>query len=157
MESEPTPLFSKPVIDPLNTAAWFTMDALWLARLEWPAYVAAVLTVVTGAALLVLGWREGRGALFADLGLNCWIVMNAVWLAHDLNGYETPRAFAVVVGILGFAVVVAARHSESPCGRSADGGNDFGRHGVSTELGESGRDGPVGPCRGERVRRDPPS
>ena len=112
MEPEPTPVLSKPVIDPLNTAAWFVMDAFWLARLEWPAYVAAGLTVATGVLLLVLGRREGRGALYADLGLNCWIVMNTVWLVHDLNGLETPRAFAAVVGTLGAGLIVAAaRHS----------------------------------------------
>jgi hypothetical protein len=108
----PTPLFSKSVIDPVNTVAWFAMDALWLARVEWPAYAAAVVTVVTGVMLLALGRREGRGALYADLGLNCWIVMNTVWLVHDLNGEETPRAFAAVTGVLGLAfIAAAARHS----------------------------------------------
>lgn len=111
-EPGPTPAFSKPVIDPLNTVAWFAMDALWLARLEWPAYAAAVVTVVTGVMLLALGRREGRGELYADLGLNCWIVMNTVWLVHDLNGHETPRAFAAVTGILGVVLIIAAaRHS----------------------------------------------
>ena len=111
-EAGPTPVFSKPVIDPLNTVAWFAMDALWLARLEWPAYAAAVVTVVTGVMLLALGRREGRGAVYADLGLNCWIVMNTVWLVHDLNDLETPRAFAAVTGVLGVALIVAAtRHS----------------------------------------------
>lgn len=114
LEPEPTPVFSKPVLDPLNTVAWFTMDALWLARLTWPAYVAAGVTVVTGVLLVVLGRREGRGALFADLGLNCWIVMNTVWLVHDLNGRETPRAFAAVVATLGAVCFIAAtRHSQN--------------------------------------------
>jgi hypothetical protein len=113
MEPEPTPAFSKPIIDPVNTAAWFTMDALWLARLEWPAYAAAGLTVATGVLLLILGRREGRGVLYADLGLNCWIVMNTVWLVHDLNGRETPRAFAAVMAVLGAALIIAAaRHSQ---------------------------------------------
>lgn len=113
MEPEPTSVFSKPVIDPVNTAAWFLMDALWLGRLEWPAYLAAGVTVVTGAWLLALGRREGRGAVFADLAMNCWIVMNVVWLAHDLNGYETPRSFAAVVGVLGAGfLLAAARHSQ---------------------------------------------
>jgi hypothetical protein len=63
--------------------------------------------------LLILGRREGRGAVFADLGLNCWIVMNTVWLVHDLNGRETPRAFAAVVGLLGAVLIIAAaRHSQ---------------------------------------------
>lgn len=118
MDAEPaavehTPLLSKPVIDPLNTAAWFIMDALWMARLAWPAYVAAGLTVVTGLLLLALARREGRGALLADLGLNCWIAMNTVWLAYDLNGYESPRALAAALGALGaFFIIAAARHSQ---------------------------------------------
>jgi hypothetical protein len=104
--------FSKPVIDPVNTLAWFAMDALWLCRLAWPAYLAAGLTVATGLLLLTLGRREGRGAVYADLGLNCWIIMNTVWLAHDLNGRDTPRAVAAVLGGLGAVfVVAAARHS----------------------------------------------
>ena len=108
-----TPMFSKAVIDPINTAAWFTMDALWLAKLEWPAYAAAALTVLTGVMLLILGRREGRGALYADLGLNCWIVMNTVWLIHDLNDHDTPRSFAAVMGALGaFFILAAARHSQ---------------------------------------------
>jgi hypothetical protein len=89
MGQKPTSMFSKPVVDPANTAAWFTMDALWLAKFEWPAYAAAAVTVLTGILLLILGRREGRGAVYADLGLNCWIVMNTVWLIHDLNGRDT--------------------------------------------------------------------
>ena len=39
MEPEPTRWWSKAVIDPVNTVAWFSMDALWLAKLAWPAYL----------------------------------------------------------------------------------------------------------------------
>ncbi len=110
---EPTPLFSKRVIDPLNSAAWFTMDALWIARLEWPAYGAAGLTVVTGVLLLILGWREGRSELFADLGLNCWIAMNTIWLVSDLTGHETPLALVGAVAFFGAAFIIAAAwHSQ---------------------------------------------
>jgi len=113
MEPEPTPVFSKAVIDPLNTALWFIMDALWLGRLEWLTYIATGLTVVTGVLLVILGRREGRGTLYADLGVNCWIVMNAVWLVHDLNWYDTPRAFAAIMGGLGVVfILAAARHSQ---------------------------------------------
>ena len=114
---EPARPFSKRVVDPLNTAAWFAMDALWMCKQEWPAYAFAALTVVTGVWLLVLGWRGGRGLLYADLGLNCWIVMNTVWLVADLNNRPTPLAFAVPVAVLGAAfLAAAARHSQ-----------DFGR------------------------------
>jgi hypothetical protein len=105
---EPTPPFSKRVVDPLNSFAWFTMDALWMCKLAWPAYAFAGVTVVTGVWLLVLGWRGRRGLVFADLGLNCWIVMNTVWLVADLNGQPTPLAVAVPVAVLGAVFLAAA-------------------------------------------------
>jgi hypothetical protein len=110
---EPAPPSLKGVVDTVNSFTWFTMDALWIVGLEWPAYVTAGLTVFTGVWLLALAWRQGWGALFADLGLNCWIWMNTVWLVSDMNGRETPRAFAVSVAILGAAFIAAAAwHSE---------------------------------------------
>ncbi|HVK17980.1 MAG TPA: hypothetical protein VM533_13610, partial [Fimbriiglobus sp.] len=84
-----------------NSITWFLMDALWMCKLAWPAYIFAALTVVTGVWLLVLGWRQRRGLLFADLGLNCWIAMNTVWLVADLNGYETPLGVAVPLAVVG--------------------------------------------------------
>jgi hypothetical protein len=105
---EPTPPLSKRLVDPLNSVAWFAMDSLWMFGLEWPAYAFGVVTVVSGVWLLILGWREGRGVLYADLGLNCWIVMNTVWLVSDMNGYETPLAVAGPVAVLGAAFLAAA-------------------------------------------------
>jgi hypothetical protein len=104
----PTPPFAKRVVDPLNSFAWFTMDALWMCRLEWSAYAFAALTVGTGVWMLVLGWREGRGVVLADLGLNCWIAMNTVWLVTDLRGQPTPLAVAVPLAVVGAAFLAAA-------------------------------------------------
>jgi hypothetical protein len=106
--TEPAPSFAKRVVDPLNSFAWFTMDALWMCKLEWPAYAFAALTVATGGWMLLLGWREGRGVLLADLGLNCWIAMNAVWLVADLNSRPTPLAFAVPLAVVGAGFLAAA-------------------------------------------------
>ena len=105
---EPRPPFSRRVVDPLNSFAWFTMDALWMCRLAWPAYIFAGLTVVTGIWLLAGGWREGRGALLADLGLNCWIGMNTVWLVSDLTGRPTPLGLTVPLAVLGAGLIAAA-------------------------------------------------
>ncbi len=105
---QPTPPSSKRVVDAVNSAAWFAMDAFWIFRLQWPAYIAAGLTVATGVLLLALAWRQDRGDLFADLGLNCWIAMNAVWLVSDLNGFPTPLAVAVPLALLGAVFLAAA-------------------------------------------------
>ena len=105
--------FAKRVVDPLNSVTWFTMDALWMCKLAWPAYVFAGLTVVTGVWMLACGWRQRRGVLLADLGLNCWIAMNTVWLVADLNGYPTPLGLAVPLAVVGAAfLAVAAWHSQ---------------------------------------------
>ena len=93
--------FAKRVVDPLNSIAWFLMDALWMCKLAWSAYLFAALTIVTGVWLLVLGWRRKSGLLFADLGLNCWIAMNTVWLVADLNGQPTPLEVAVPLAVVG--------------------------------------------------------
>src|SRR5690349_18922753 len=110
---EPNSSLTKRVADPLNSVAWFTMDALWVCRLEWPAYFFAGITVVTGFWLLALSWRVSAGAVFEDLGLTCWIVMNTVWLVLDLNGRSTSVAFAVPVATLGAIFLIAAAcHSQ---------------------------------------------
>lgn len=105
---EPARSFAKRVVDPLNSVVWFTMDTLWMCKLTWPAYIFAGLTVVTGIWLLVLGWRQKRGVLYAELGLNCWIAMNAVWLVTDLSGVPTPLEITVPLAVVGAAFITAA-------------------------------------------------
>jgi hypothetical protein len=107
MEST-SPQHASRIVDPLNTLAWFTMDALWMCRLEWPAYLFAGLTVATGIWLLVIGWREGWTVLLANLGLNCWIAMNTIWLVADLNEQPTPLGLAIPVAVLGGLLLAAA-------------------------------------------------
>ena len=108
LEIDPTRSFVKRVVDPLNSFVWFTMDALWMCKLTWPAYIFAGLTVLTGICLLVLGWRQKRGVLFADLGLNCWIAMNTVWLVTDQSGHPTPLELTVPLAVVGAAFITAA-------------------------------------------------
>ena len=100
--------FAKRVVDPANSITWFLMDALWMCKLAWPAYACAALTAVTGVWLLVLGWRQKRGLLLADLGLNCWIAMNTVWLVADLNGHPAPLGVGVPLAVVGALLLAAA-------------------------------------------------
>lgn len=120
-ETEPAPVgpteeprsFAKRVVDPVNTVTWFLMDALWMCKLTWLAYAFAGMTVVTGLLLLILGWRQKRGLLLSDLGLNCWIAMNVAWMVADLNGQPTPMGVAVPLAVLGAAfLALAARYSQ---------------------------------------------
>jgi hypothetical protein len=103
----PEPL-SRRLADPLNSLSWFTMDALWMCRLEWPAYAFTGLTVATGLWLLALAGRRDRGEMLAILGLNCWIAMNTLWLIADLNNRPTPLSLAVPVALLGGVLLAAA-------------------------------------------------
>lgn len=98
---EPAPSFARRVVDPVNSVVWFAMDACWMGKLEWPAYAFAALAVGTGVWLLLLGRRQERGVLFADLGLSCWIAMNTIWLVSDLNSRPTPFAVTVPLAALG--------------------------------------------------------
>src|SRR4051812_10460647 len=105
--------FSRRVVDPANSVAWFAMDALWLAQLAWPAYAATGLTLVTGAALLFLNRRKAE-RLDDDLALNAWMWMNALWVISDLGQLPTLRYVAMGVAALGAVLLAnAIRPSKS--------------------------------------------
>ncbi|QDV36002.1 hypothetical protein [Tautonia plasticadhaerens] len=100
-------MYSKRVVDPVNSVAWFAMDGLWLAQLAWPAYLATGLTLATGALLLLLDRRRGP-RLDDDLALNAWMWMNALWVVSDLGGVPTLRYAALAVGGLGAVLLAIA-------------------------------------------------
>ena len=105
--------FSRRVVDPVNSVAWYAMDGLWLAQLAWPAYVATALTLATGGMLLLLSRRRGR-RLNDDLALNAWMWMNALWLISDLGGRPVLRYVALAIGGLGAVLLAnAVRPSKS--------------------------------------------
>lgn len=94
------PWWSRTVVDPINSVAWFAMDGLWLAQLTWAAYAATALTLATGAVLLIEGRLRGRRP-DDDLALNAWMWMNALWVVSDLGGLPSLRLAALVVCVLG--------------------------------------------------------
>lgn len=98
-------MFSRRIVDPVNSVAWFAMDGLWLAELRWPAYLAAAATLATGGMLLALARRRGQ-RLNDDLALNSWMWMNACWMASDLGGLPRLRYVAMAIGGVG-AVLLA--------------------------------------------------
>lgn len=105
--------FSRRVVDPVNSVAWYAMDGLWLAQLAWPAYVATGLTLATGGMLLLLDRRRGQ-RLNDDLALNAWMWMNALWVISDLGGLPRLRYVAMAVGALGAVLLAnAVRPSKS--------------------------------------------
>jgi hypothetical protein len=100
-------VFSRKVVDPVNSVAWYAMDGLWLAQLAWPAYVATAATLLTGGALLLLARRRGH-RFDDDLALNAWMWMNALWVVSDLGGVPPLRYAALAVGALGVVLLANA-------------------------------------------------
>lgn len=100
-------LFSRRVVDPANSLTWFAMDVLWLAELAWPAYLAAGLTLATGASLMALNRRAGQ-RLNDDIALNAWMWMNTLWLVSDLGEFPILRRAALAFGGLGAVLLVNA-------------------------------------------------
>ncbi len=98
-------VFSRKVVDPVNSVAWFTMDGLWLAQLAWPAYVATGLTLLTGAVLVLFNRRRGQ-RLSEDLALNAWMWMNGLWVVSDLGDLPKLRTVALVVFGVGAVLLV---------------------------------------------------
>ncbi|AMV40027.1 hypothetical protein [Planctomyces sp. SH-PL62] len=105
-------MFSRRVVDPVNSVAWFAMDALWLAQLAGPAYLASAATLSTGATLLFLNWRRWA-RLRDDLTLNAWMWMNALWMISDLGDRPMFRKAALGFAILG-AILLANELRPSP-------------------------------------------
>ena len=97
------PIFTRRLIDPTNSLAWFAMDFLWLAQLPWLSYAAMALTLATGGMLLSLSRRRGD-----DLALNAWMWMNALWLVSDLGKYQPLRHAALAFGGVGAVLLLAA-------------------------------------------------
>ena len=90
------PIFTRRLIDPTNSLAWFAMDFLWLAQLPWLSYAAMALTLATGGMLLSLSRRRSD-----DLALNAWMWMNALWVISDLGGRPRLSHVAPAIGGLG--------------------------------------------------------
>jgi hypothetical protein len=112
-----TAWFSRRYVDPVNSVAWFAMDGLWLAEFEWPAYIAAAVTLLTGGALLFLDRRRGE-PLDADLALNAWMWMNALWTVSDLRELPALRYAAIAFSVIGAVLLVnAIRPSKRSRGR----------------------------------------
>lgn len=114
---QPPSWYSRRLIDPINSLAWFAMDALWLAQLAWPAYAATALTLVTGA-MLVLMDRRGGSRLDDDLALNAWMWMNAAWAVSDLGGIPSLRYAALVIMAVGALLVLNAVRPDRPLSQS---------------------------------------
>lgn len=115
---QPPAWYSRRLIDPVNSVAWFAMDALWLAQLAWPAYAATVLTLLTGAALILLD-RRGGSRLDDDLALNAWMWMNAAWAVSDLGGMPSLRYAALAIMGVGALLILNAVRPDRSLAESA--------------------------------------
>lgn len=128
--------FSRKLVDPVNSVAWYAMDAFWLIGLAWPAYLATGLTLTTGGTLVALNRRRGQ-RLNDDLALNAWMWMNASWVVSDLGELPMLRYLALGIGALGAVLLVNAVRPTAL--RPATSEEDWGAISRLKKLRVSGR------------------
>ena len=63
-----------------HIACWILKDAFWCAQLAWPAMLMILPTILLN---LIVIWRD-REAREENTFLLGWILMNALWMMHEL-------------------------------------------------------------------------
>jgi hypothetical protein len=97
---------SKDALDTTNSVAWFFMDALWMLGLNGAGMFFIVPTVLTGLGLLYI---EKRPAVFMiNMGINCWIWMNSLWMLSDVFDSQTYLFWAKAIFAAGVFFIITA-------------------------------------------------
>ncbi len=103
---------SKDALDTVNSLTWFLMDAFWMLGATGVATFFILPTLFTGLCLLYIEKR--RTVLYINVAINCWIVMNTLWMISEIA--ESPEMLtwsraAFGTGIL--FILLAVRSSEN--------------------------------------------
>lgn len=95
------------LLDSLNSAMWFLMDASWMFHWETLAYIMIVPVVITGIASVVVAEKVAH-VIFVYLALNCWIFMNVFWMIGDLHSIVSFLTVAKSFFFVGIFLLVLA-------------------------------------------------
>ncbi len=98
----------KDVLDTLNSASWFLMDASWMLENHTISGVMIVPTILTGIFLCYIEKR--RNITFINLAILSWICMNVCWMGSEVlanSSYLTVAKSLFVVGVAFIALAIA--------------------------------------------------
>lgn len=94
------------MLDTVNSASWFLMDASWMLQAEKVSVMMIVPTVVTGLCLVYIEKR--KTVTLINLAILSWICMNVSWMFSEV--LEIPFYLTVAKSLfgLGLAFIVGA-------------------------------------------------
>lgn len=107
MNTNERPFFlSKDMLDTVNSASWFLMDASWMLQAEKISVMMIVPTVVTGLCLVYIEKR--KTVTLINLAILTWICMNVSWMFSEV--LEIPFYLTIAKSLfgLGLAFILGA-------------------------------------------------
>ena len=113
-ENERPSIFSKDVLDTMNSFSWFLMDAAWMLQAREVSMAMILPTVISGVLLCFIEKR--KALVFINIAILCWICMNISWMFSDLftqNHYLIIAKTFFGLGILFIIIAVATSENIS--------------------------------------------
>jgi hypothetical protein len=107
MNTNERPFFiSKDVLDTINSASWFLMDAMWMLQMEQVSVGMIVPTIASGVCLVYIEKRKTLTLI--NLAILSWICMNVSWMFSEV--LEIPLYLSVAKSLfgLGLSFILAA-------------------------------------------------
>jgi hypothetical protein len=97
---------SKDVLDTINSASWFLMDAMWMLQMERISVAMIIPTIATGVLLVYIEKRKTLTLI--NLAILSWICMNVSWMFSEV--LEIPFYLTVAKSLfgLGLSFILAA-------------------------------------------------
>lgn len=95
------------LLDSLNSAMWFLMDAAWMFHWDVLAYIMIIPVVITGIAAIVVAEKVAH-IIFIYLALNCWIFMNVFWLIGDLQSISSLLTVSKTFFFIGVFMIIVS-------------------------------------------------
>lgn len=105
-------IISKEILDTVNSVSWFFADAFWMLDYLNIGVGLMIPTIVSGLCLLYVEKRHSL--LFINIAINCWIWMNTLWMASDMDlegGYLLAAKVFFILGAI--CILLAALTSKN--------------------------------------------
>ncbi len=111
-EHERSSIFSKDILDTMNSFSWFLMDASWMLQAREISMMMILPTVLSGLLLCFIEKR--RSLTFINIAILSWICMNVSWMFSDIFDGDYYLLIAKsFFGIGIFFIIIALATSEN--------------------------------------------